>query len=82
VCLAVGVTLSLTPGSSRATGALAAFPLRDDEELQPPSLSTDEQDVGADGELRALLDDLVSRAENSGSSLLVLVIVALMVLKP
>jgi MFS family permease len=41
-----------------------------------------EQDVGADGELRALLDDRVSRAENYVSLLLVLVIIALMVFKP
>jgi len=32
--------------------------------------------------LRALLDDRVSCAENDGSMLLVLVIIALMVLKP
>ena len=41
-----------------------------------------EQDATADRELRALLDDRVSRAENYGSLLLVLVIVALMVFKP
>jgi hypothetical protein len=33
------VTLSLTPGRSRATGTLAAFPLRDDEEPQPAILA-------------------------------------------
>jgi MFS family permease len=41
-----------------------------------------EQDVSSDGELRALLDDWVSRAENYGSLLLLLVIIALMVFKP
>jgi MFS family permease len=41
-----------------------------------------EQDVSSDGELRALLNDRVSRAENYGSLLLVLVIIALMVFKP
>ena len=41
-----------------------------------------EQDVGSNGELRALLDDRVSRAENYVSLLLVLVIIALMVFKP
>jgi uncharacterized membrane protein len=41
-----------------------------------------EQDVASDSELRALLDDRVSRAENYGSLLLVLVIIALMVFKP
>ncbi|HUO71464.1 MAG TPA: hypothetical protein VMU39_11845 [Solirubrobacteraceae bacterium] len=41
-----------------------------------------EQDVSSDSELRALLDDRVSCAENDGSMLLVLVIIALMVLKP
>jgi MFS family permease len=41
-----------------------------------------EHDVASDSELRALLDDRVSRAENYGSLLLVLVIIALMVFKP
>jgi uncharacterized membrane protein len=41
-----------------------------------------EQDVGSSGELRALLDDRVSRAENYGSLSLILVIVALMCFKP
>jgi MFS family permease len=41
-----------------------------------------EQDVSSDGEVRPLLDDWVSRAENYGSLLLLLVIIALMVFKP
>jgi hypothetical protein len=41
-----------------------------------------EQDAGSNGELRALLDDRVSRAENYVSLLLVPVIIALMVFKP
>ena len=40
-----------------------------------------ERDVSSDSELRALLDDGVSRAENYGSLRLVLVIIALMVFK-
>lgn len=40
------------------------------------------EDAPVDDELRALLDDPVSRAENYGSLLLVLVIVGLMVFKP
>ena len=40
------------------------------------------EDGPVSGELRALLDDRVSRVENYGSLLLVLVIVALMVFKP
>lgn len=40
------------------------------------------EDVAASRELRVLLDDRVSRAENYASLLLVLVIIALMVFKP
>jgi hypothetical protein len=40
------------------------------------------EDGPVSGELRALLDDRVSRVENYGSLLLVLVIVELMVFKP
>jgi hypothetical protein len=41
-----------------------------------------EQDAASDGELRAFLDDRVSRAENYGSLILALAIIAVMVLKP
>ena len=41
-----------------------------------------EQDAPSDGELRRLIDDRVSRAENYGSLLLVVVSVALMCFKP
>jgi len=41
-----------------------------------------EQNAPVNGELRALLDDRLSMAENYGSLLLILVIVAFMVFKP
>ena len=51
---------------------------------QARRLATDlaEQQAPANGELRALLDDPISRAANYGSFVLVLAIVAIMVFKP